>query len=330
MSDLDLIRDMTPGIPLPGAAELAPARTRLADAIAAERRSRSRPVAASRRWRGWLALAGTAAAALAAGAAGLLIATAGPGTHPGRSAGAAGGPRVRVGATAAGVLHRAALAALRLPAAAPRPDQFVYVEWANGIKADHLFQAWLSVDGTRNGLIRSGGMDAVEPGCRDRDGHRAGQNQGSSQGSAAGHSCTPAPAFLPGMPASPGGVLTYLDKTYGVRPGTSHTSLDRLGQSVDGLLTFTYLLPRQRAALYELLAQTPGFSVIPDAADPAGRRGIGVSWHYGGGIKMIIIFDRRTYAELGLIVQGSGKYRHYRDGRAVFTIAIVSKRGQLP
>jgi hypothetical protein len=330
MSDLDLIRDMTPDIPLPGPAELAPARARLATAIAAERRSRSRPVAASGRWRGWLALAGTAAAALAAGAAGLLIATAASGTHPGRPVGAAGGARVRVDATAASVLHRAALAALRLPAAAPRPDQFVYVEWANGIRADHLFQAWLSVDGTRNGLIRSGGKDVVEPGCRDRDGHRAGQNQGSSRGSAASYSCPPAPAFLPGMPASPRGVLRYLEKTYGVRPGTSHKSLDRLGQSVDGLLTFTYLLPRQRAALYELLAQTPGFSVVPDAADPTGRRGIGVSWHYGGGIKMIIIFDRRTYAELGLIVQGSGKYRQYRDGRAVFKIAIVSRRGQLP
>jgi hypothetical protein len=331
MSDLDLIRDLTPDIPLPGPAELAPARSRLAAAIAGERRTGSRPAAVSGRWRGWLALAGAAAAALAAGAAGLLIATTAPGIHPGRSAGATGGTAlVRVDATAASVLHRAALAALRLPAATPRPDQFVYVEWANGIRADHLFQAWLSVDGTRNGLIRSGGTDLVDRGCRDRDGHRAGQNQGSPRGSAASYSCTPAPAFLPGMPASPRGVLRYLEKTYGVRLGTSQKSRTRLGQTVDGLLTFTYLLPRQRAALYELLAQTPGFSVVPDAADPTGRRGIGASWHFGDGNTMMIIFDRRTYAELGLIVRGSGKYRHYADGRAVFKIAIVSRAGQLP
>ena len=227
--------------------------------------------------------------------------------------------RVHLDRTAASVLHRAALAALRLPARAPQPDQFVYVEWANGVSTRQLYQAWLSVDGTRNGLIRSGGRSSVDPGCHH--GHQAEQH---------GYSCVPAPAFLPGMPATPRGVLRYLEKTYGLRLGTGKKSLDRLGTTVDGLLSFTYLLPRQRAALYELLAQTPGFTLVPHAADVIGRQGIGVSWALPRGGDIVIIFDRRTYAELGLIAKGSGKDRNYEFGRALLKIAIVSKTGQLP
>ena len=238
---------------------------------------------------------------------------------PGSGSGSASQAAVHVDTTAASVLHRAALAALRLPARTPLPDQFVYVEWANGVSTRQLYQAWLSVDGTRNGLIRSGGRSSVDPGCHD--GHQADQH---------GYSCVPAPAFLPGMPATPRGVLRYLEKTYGLRLGTGKKSLDRLGTTVDGLLSFTYLLPRQRAALYELLAQTPGFTVVPHAADVIGRQGIGVSWALPRGGDIIIIFDRRTYAELGLIAKGSGKDRNYEFGRALLKIAIVSKTGQLP
>jgi hypothetical protein len=227
--------------------------------------------------------------------------------------------RVHLDTTAASVLHRAALAALRLPASTPQPDQFVYVEWANGVRTRQQYQAWLSVDGTRNGLIRSGGRSSVDPGCHH--GHQAGQH---------GYSCVPAPAFLPGMPASPRGVLRYLEKTYGLRLGTGKKSLDRLGTTVDGLLSFTYLLPRQRAALYGLLAQTPGFTVVPHAADVIGRQGIGVSWALPRGGDITIIFDRRTYAELGLITKGPGKDRNHEFGRALLKIAIVGKTGQLP
>ena len=263
--------------------------------------------------RGRLILAGAAGiAACVALAVTALLPGSGSGSHTSQA-------RVHLDRTAASVLHRAALAALRLPARTPQPDQFVYVEWANGVRTRQLYQAWLSVDGTRNGLIRSGGRSSVDPGCHH--GHQAGQH---------GYSCVPAPAFLPGMPATPRGVLRYLEKSYGLRPGTGKKSLDRLGTTVDGLLSFTYLLPRQRAALYELLAQTPGFTVVPHAADVIGRQGIGVSWALPRGGDIIIIFDRRTYAELGLIAKGSGKDRNYEFGRALLKIAIVSKTGQLP
>ena len=272
-----------------------------------------RAVARSELGRGRLILTGVAgiAACVALAVTALL-----PGSGSGSRTSQA---RVHTDTTAASVLHRAALAALRLPARTPRPDQFVYVEWANGVGTRQLYQAWLSVDGTRNGLIRSGGRSSVEPGCHHK--HQGGQH---------GYSCVPAPAFLPSMPATPRGVLRYLEKTYGLRLGTGKKSLDRLGTTVDGLLSFTYLLPRQRAALYELLAQTPGFTVVPHAADVIGRQGIGVSWALPRGGDITIIFDRRTYAELGLIAKGPGKDRNYEFGRALLKIAIVGKTGQLP
>lgn len=276
-----------------------------------------RAVARSGPGRGRLILAGTAGiAACVVLAVTALIPGSGSGSGSGSRISQA---RVHLNGTAASVLHRAALAALRLPARTPQPDQFVYVEWANGVKTRQLYQAWLSVDGTRNGLIRSGGRSSVNLGCHH--GHLAGKH---------GYPCVPAPAFLPGMPVTPRGVLRYLEKTYGLRLGTGKTSLDRLGTTVDGLLSFTYLLPRQRAALYELLAQTPGFTVVPHAADVIGRRGIGVSWALPRGGDIIIIFDRRTYAELGLIAKGSHKDRNYEFGRALLKTAIVSKTGQLP
>jgi hypothetical protein len=263
--------------------------------------------------RGRLILAGAAGiAACVALAVIALLPGSGSGGHTTQA-------RVNLDETAASVLHRAALAALRLPARTPQPDQFVYVEWANGVRTRQLYQAWLSVDGTRNGLIRSGGRSSVDPGCLH--GHQAGRH---------GYSCVPAPAFLPAMPATPRGLLRYLEKVSGLRLGTGKKSLDRLGTTVDGLLSFTYLLPRQRAALYELLAQTPGFSVVPHAADVIGRQGIGVSWALPRGGDIMIIFDRRTYAELGLIAKGSGKDRNYEFGRALLKIAIVGRTGQLP
>jgi hypothetical protein len=51
------------------------------------------------------------------------------------------------------VLHRAALAALERPVGAPRPGQFVYTKIADGDGS--VYQSWLSVDGTRSGLLRS-------------------------------------------------------------------------------------------------------------------------------------------------------------------------------
>jgi hypothetical protein len=339
MNDLDLIRDLVPDARLLGPAGLAPARSRLAVAINLERETRclapasaggapvvpasavpvpavpTGAVPARSGWRRRLTLVALAAGAVAVIVAGLIVVTTGPGQVRGPGA-AVRGPVVD--SAAAAVLHKAALAALQLPYSAPRPNQFVYLEFVYGfVKSgrSELSRQWLSVDGTRTGLMRTGAKSWVVPGC---------------PASAAGHRCTPAPAFLPDLPTTPRSMLVYLERTDGVQPGSSMDDLNKLGKAADELLTSVYLLPKQRAALYDLLARTPGFSVVPHTFDAAGRPGIGISWPFLGGSKTMIIFDPRTYAELGLITWGAGQDHHVEGGSSLLKIAIVDRVGQLP
>ncbi|HYZ55953.1 MAG TPA: CU044_5270 family protein [Streptosporangiaceae bacterium] len=330
MNDMDLLSELAQETPLPAPAELGAARARLAAAIAASpaaERSAAAAVLPRRqpRPRRRLVLTGAVVAAVSAAAAAVLVSVWG---RPAGNAGpgVAGGPGVN--AAAARVLHRAALAALQLQAGAPRPDQFIYTktEYGNG----GLDQSWLSVDGARTGLVRATGgggpASTYIPGCRD--GHQlrvsAPQAEGGTPG---GQACVPQPAYFPGMPASPQALRGYLKQTWDVDPG-SPGYLNDFGKTADELLSQAYLSSGQRAALYDLLAQMPGLSLVPHATDSIGRHGIGISWSlpdHGG--KTMIIFSRGTYAELGITTWGA-------DGQpgaaALLKLAIVDQVGQLP
>jgi hypothetical protein len=102
-----------------------------------------------------------------------------------------------------------------------------------------------------------------------------------------------------------------------------------------------YLRPGQRAALYELLAQTPGFTVVPGVRDAIGRVGVGIEWRFG--LRDALIFDPTTYALLGERAwPPSAPYlRQCKDctkvtpwyvwrGEALVRLAIVNRRGQVP
>lgn len=81
------------------------------------------------------------------------------------------------------------------------------------------------------------------------------------------------------------------------------------------MLEQTYLSSGQRAALYELMADTPGFAAVPHAADIIGRPGIGIAWQAPGGSgRNMIIFDATTYAELGITTWGA---HHEKGGGAL-------------
>jgi hypothetical protein len=86
-----------------------------------------------------------------------------------------------------------------------------------------------------------------------------------------------------------------------------------------------YLLPQQRAALYELLAQTPGLTVVHSVANMQGTVGVGVSGPWKG--KATIIFDPTTYAPLGWN-QDLAAGQH--SGEVPLKLAIVNKARQLP
>jgi len=100
-----------------------------------------------------------------------------------------------------------------------------------------------------------------------------------------------------------------------------------LAKGVFYFMQQTYLLPSQRAALYELMADTPGFTVVPGVRDAIGRVGVGVEWTYGGG-KGAVIFDPSTYAFLGVRTwpaagfHGPGANQY--DGEALIKLAVVS------
>jgi hypothetical protein len=106
-----------------------------------------------------------------------------------------------------------------------------------------------------------------------------------------------------------------------------------LGKALLVLMGQTYLRPAQQAALYQLMAHTPGFTVVPRMLDATGRPGVGILWHYQGA-KAAIIFDRATYAFLGVRTWPEAGYTgpgaHQYDGSALIQIAVVSHRGQLP
>ena len=90
-----------------------------------------------------------------------------------------------------------------------------------------------------------------------------------------------------------------------------------LGKAVDYLMQTTYLLPAQQAAIYELMAKTPGFTIVRGARDSLGRTGVAVEWTFGGGHTEIIL-NSRTYALLE------------SSGGALVKMAFVNRAGELP
>jgi hypothetical protein len=51
-----------------------------------------------------------------------------------------------------------------------------------------------------------------------------------------------------------------------------------IGKAVAQLMSLSYLLPTQQAALFELTAETPGFQMVSSMTDAIGRTGVGIEW----------------------------------------------------
>jgi len=268
--------------PLPDPAELAPARARLLAAIHAEPargRSRRRLVASG------AVVVGLAAAITAVIALGPL-----------EEAGIAP-PK----ASAAEVLHQAAVAARTMPDVVPRPDQFVYSksQYADGSTRE----AWLSADGTHDGLVEDHGERLPVPGCV------AGQVRPPEP-----KPCEPSPAYLADLPTDAAGMVDYLQRNNRGEPG----DLNALAKEVYFLTGENYVRPESRAALFEALGKIDGLTLVDDVTDPAGRHGVGASWT-SDDTKLTMVLDRETHALLGMW-----------DYWALLDTAIVDQAGQRP
>ena len=283
---------------------------------------------------------GVTSGAVAALAVGLTLASLPGGTH---SAGTASGhpspspSRTAVTAvlTARQVLDTAATAALNQPGTTPRPDQFVYTKVGDGGAA--VTQTWLSVDGSRNGLMEQGANGtATILGCPNGQhqirlpGYNGKPYTGPPKpkapvpldGPTVTEPCTPQPAYFPAMPTTASAMPAYLAKTLGIRLN----DLNDVAKVVEGMFQSDYLLPAQRAALYEFLATTPGLTLEHNVKDITGRPGIGVGWSFQGS-KAMLIFDPSTYTLLGVTTWGE---QGQVGGAALLQMAITNQAGQLP
>jgi hypothetical protein len=340
MNDLDLLRECAPEAPLLSSAELSEARHRVLTTIGLARRSTMRPGLARR-----IAIGGVTVAAAAAITAGVLAGThrttPAPVTAPAMHRTTPAPVTVPATLTAREVLEHAAAAALKEPVVVPRDDQFVYTKVVGPGGVAEL--SWLSVDGTRNGLIETpmnGKMQkTVQLGCVN--GSRKIRTPGrDGQPLKGGHKpipiktpvpmdgpvvtvpCTPERAFFPDMPTTAAAMGPYLERTQGVRLN----DLNDLSKTVGFMLESDYILPAQRAALYRFLATTPGLTVERHVRDVSGRAGIGVVWHFYGS-KAMNIFDPRTFAYLGMTTWGE---QGQLGGDALVRTAVVDRAGELP
>jgi hypothetical protein len=138
------------------------------------------------------------------------------------------------------------------------------------------------------------------------------------------------------MPASAAAMGGYLTRTQQLTIGATVAAVDLLGKTVDDLLSSTYLTSRQLAAVYEFLAGTPGFTVVPGALDAAGRRGVGIRWQVADGEAAapgdtaMIIFNPRTGAYMGDRTTYRGESPAAYSGGAVVRLAVVNRIGELP
>ena len=331
MNDLELLRQLGDETRPSGPGEIGAARARLLAQL-------TQGPAARRRRR--LVFGGVSVAAAAAVAVGVLITAPGGATSPGMT--------ISAHLTAKQILDRAATAALSEPAVTPRPGQFVYTkeitEYSSGNIKTLVSEYWHSVDGLRNSRITTTvtyadraptQMSEIYPGCRN--GH---YNPGGTVPSnsvvgpavdpgqtvpsypAKTGACTVWPAYFPDMPTTASNMLTYLEQTQGVKPGDPASLFHAVAEGVSE----DYLLPAQRAALYQLLATTPGLTVVSSVRDAAGRTGVGIQisvYH------MVLIFDPHTFASVGYQGEStSGGQPPYND--AVLQVAIVDQAGPLP
>ncbi|MBE1492827.1 CU044_5270 family protein [Plantactinospora soyae] len=300
MDDLRLLQQAGREIPLATPDQLAPARDRL---LAAMTTTPATPTTIRREARrGWrFVFGGVAAAGVAAAIVSVLV------LAPDR----VGGDLPAARADASQVLRNAAAAALRLPDATPRPDQFIYTRTQEGKETR---ESWLSVDGTRDGLVRTasadGGSNSVLPGCRDG---RAAVVKGDQVLPGRTEPCTLEPGYRSDLPTDAAAMGAYLTENRSGEPG----SVNSAGKDVY-YFAGAYLRPRTRAALYEAAATVPGLRAVENVTDGAGRPGIGIAWpSTGRSGEMILVFEPESYAFLG--VSGAS---------AVLDLAVVDKVGQ--
>ncbi|MER5332321.1 CU044_5270 family protein [Micromonospora sp. NPDC002717] len=256
-----------------------------------------------------------------------------------------GQPPASTASAAERILADAAAQAQRQPTVAVRADQFVYVESITaglsrieggprpGTDGPKQRRVWLSVDGTRDGVVRErprGGagnwVDIPLPGCRD------GKSIVSEYGKTTELECQPTAGHRANLPTDADAMLAYL---YPDGPGNQNPRDQQAFTAAGDLIREAYLSPASLAAVFTAVAKIPGVRVVGDVTDEAGRAGVALALTEVQGTRAELIFDRQSHAYLGersvLVRDQDGmKAGQVLNSTAVLTVAIVDGSGQLP
>ncbi len=194
-------------------------------------------------------------------------------------------------------LHHAAAIVRAQQGTPPGPEQYVYAETV--AEGGGLYQIWQSADGSRPGLVASpkgDGQGYFElPPCT------VAQGEEYLRGG-----CMEDAGYLPQLPVQPAALRTFLIRI-GMMPTQAQADAEAstpgweandLGKNVNALMMNTHLLPAQRAALIDLIAQIPGFTIVHGVRDVLGQVGVAIQWTYLG-FSADIVLDPVTYAYLG-------------------------------
>ena len=275
---------------------------------------------------------GAPAAAAAAVAAALVAAqltdiAGGQPAPPGRGTGAAAGlgaaPQAPPGAGQ--VLQLAAQHAVAVPAMDARPGQFLFID---SVEVDSKVDAgrttvsgplrtrtWLSVDGTRDGLvIQDAASSRKSPVRTYLDGCTNGRQAQTIDRPATTPkvACTPEPAYQPGrVPTDPAGLLAYVYAAAAAEPewvsagaGYVQLSADQRAFTEIAEILYKNHLPAVQAAAFQAAGQIAGVQVRRDVADAAGRAGVAVT-RTEAGTREELVFDPVTYRYLGHNIVGA-------------------------
>ena len=223
------------------------------------------------------------------------------------------------------VLQLAAQHSAVTPAMDARPDQFVYIDSVEvqsttvpgrtTVSGPLPTRTWLSVDGTRDGLVQQGSTRTRLDGCADgRQAQTIDRPENSPE-----VDCVPEPAYQPGgVPADPAGLLRYAYATAAEQPtvvslgtdadgksrGLARLSADQLAFGAIAEILYRNHLPAVQEAAFRAAAQISGVQVRRDATDAAGRTGIAVT-RTEVGSRDELVFDPETYGYLGHNIIGA-------------------------
>lgn len=248
-------------------------------------------------------------------------------------------PRVNGDTTggAADLLDRIATVAAQSPAGDPvRDDQFVYIRSrvaaatvgegiGTKLAALHRREVWLSVDGTRPGLLREPG--AVSDG-EELERAPAPGEPGYEESTHYRH--------LQTLPTTPDAMLTWL-RSPGEKGNEERDPDQDAFVLAAGLLEESLMPPDVGAALFRATARIPGVVVVPDAVNAAGKHGVAVARYdaYNPGLRDELIFDRKTLEFIGSRSVATKATDSIEAGQvlstsAVLERAVVDTRGRRP